>query len=103
MSRVWLVVIIPVLVIVSFVVAVLLFWIFSIIPWWGMISGFFIIAWVVLWGAVIYDLLHRADVSVLQVTVWIGIVVLFPVMGALAYYVTRPAASKIRYRGEQIG
>ena len=102
MSRLWLLVIIPVGIILSWLVAVLLLWFFSIIPWWGMFSVFFVAALVVLWGAVIYDLLHRADVSAWQIALWIAIIVLFPFLGAAAYYVTRPAPSKIRYRGEQI-
>ena len=102
MSRLWLFVIIPVGIILSWLVAVFLLWIFSIIPWWGVFSTFFIIALVVLWVAVIYDLLRRADVAVWQVALWIAAIVLVRFLGALAYYLTRPAPGKIRYRGEQI-
>jgi len=70
------------------------------LPWWGFLSGFFIIGLIVVWCAVIYDLLRRADVPQWQKVVWAVVVVLLPVFGTLAYYLTRPSAENIRYRGE---
>ena len=58
--------------------------------------------WIVLWGAVLYDLFKRADVPPLHVALWLVFVIVLPLIGAAAYYLTRPPASEIRYRGEEI-
>lgn len=77
------------------IVSIALIWT---LPWWGFLSGFLIVGLIVVWCAVIYDLLQRADVSQWQKVVWAVVVVLLPVLGTLAYYLTRPAPEKVRYR-----
>lgn len=72
------------------------------LPWYGLLSGFFIIGLIVLWGAVIYDLLRRADVPRWHIALWAVFLIVLPVISGSAYYITRPAASKIRYKGEQV-
>ena len=83
----------------ALLVSIALVWV---IPWYGLLSGFFIIGLLVLWGAVICDLLRRADVSRWHVALWAVFLVVLPVISGSAYYITRPAASKIRYKGEQV-
>ncbi len=80
-------------------VSIALVWV---IPWYGILSGFFIIGLIVVWGAVIYDLLRRADVPQWHVVLWAIFLIVLPVISGSAYYITRPAASKIRYKGEQV-
>lgn len=80
-------------------VSISLIWV---IPWYGLLSGLFVIGLIVIWGAVIYDLLRRADVRPWQKVLWAVGVVLLPVLGVLAYYSTRPSAAKIRYQGDQL-
>ncbi len=83
----------------ALLVSIALVWV---IPWYRLLSGFFIIGLIGVWGAVIYDLLRRADVSWWHIALWAVFLIVLPVISTIAYYVTRPAASKIRYRGEQV-
>ena len=74
----------------------------AVIPWWGLISGLFLVGAIILWGACFYDLLRRADVYWWHIGLWGVFLIVVPVIGAFAYFFTRPAASKIRYKGEQV-
>ena len=80
-------------------VAIALVWV---IPWYGLMSGFFVIGFIAIWLSVIYDLVRRANMALWAKVVWAVVVVVIPLLGAMAYYFTRPSAAKIRYRGEQI-
>ena len=83
----------------ALLVSIALVWV---IPWYGLLSGFFVIGLIVVWGAVIYDLLRRADVSWWRTALWAVFLIVLPVISAIAYYITRPAASKVSYKGEQV-
>ena len=72
------------------------------LPWWGLLSGFLLVGLIVVWCAVIYDLVQRADVPQWQKVVWAVAVILLPVFGTLAYYLTRPPAEEVRYRGDRL-
>ncbi len=74
----------------------------AVIPWWGLISGLFLVGAIILWGACFYDLFRRTDVSWWLIGLWGVLLIVVPVISAFAYFVTRPAASKIRYKGEQV-
>ena len=72
------------------------------IPWYGLFSGFFVIGLIVVWSAVIYDLLRRADISWWHIALWAVFLIVLPVISTIAYYITRPGGSEIRYKGEQV-
>ena len=80
-------------------VSIALVWV---LPWWGFVSGFFIIGLIAVWLAVVYDLVRRADMAQWTKVIWAIFVVLIPIFGVLAYYLTRPSAAKIRYHGDQL-
>jgi len=80
-------------------VSIALVWV---LPWWGLLSGFFIIGLFAIWLAVFYDLVRRADMAQWTKVIWAIFVVLIPIFGVLAYYLTRPSAAKIRYHGDQL-
>lgn len=84
---------------VALLVGVALVWV---IPWYGLMSGFLIIGLIAIWLAVIYDLVRRADMAQWTKVIWAIFVVLIPIFGVLAYYLTRPSAAKIRYHGDQL-
>lgn len=101
MSRFWWLAV-PVIALATPIVVLLALWLAAVIPWWGLVSGLFVVGLIVLWCAVIYDLFRRADVSGLQIAIWLVVVVVFPLIGTLAYYLMRPSAAAIRYRGEEV-
>jgi len=70
------------------------------IPWYGIMSGFFVIGWIALWCGVVYDLWRRADISILPKVIWGGVVLLLPLIGLVIYYFARPGPADIRYHGE---
>lgn len=82
---------------IALLVSIALVWVW---PWWGLLTGLLVIGLIVVWCAVIYDLVRRADVPQ-WLKVVRAVVVVLPVFGTLAYYLTRPSAEKIRYRGDQ--
>ena len=101
MERFWWL-IIPAVVIgagIALIIAIALVWA---LPWWGFMSAFMIIGFAVLWLGVGYDLFRRADMSLWARVAWAVFVVVLPVFGAIAYYFSRPPATEIRYRGEQV-
>lgn len=101
MSRLWWLAI-PVALVATPVIVLISLFAVAVIPWWGLFSGLFVVGLIILWGAVVYDLFRRADVSGFQIALWLALVVVLPLIGAFAYYATRPPASEIRYRGEQV-
>ncbi len=84
---------------VSLLVAIALVWA---LPWYGLLSGMFVIGLIAIWAGVVYDLVRRADMALWTKVVWAVVVVLIPLLGGLVYYFSRPSAEKIRYRGEQL-
>ena len=84
---------------VVLVVSVALVWV---IPWYGLLSAFFVVGLVALWLAVVYDLVRRADMSLWAKVIWAIVVVMLPLFGLMAYYFSRPSSAEIRYRGEQV-
>jgi len=52
------------------------------------------------WVGAIIDMNKRADMSAMQIVIWIVVIVLFPILGVIAYMVLRPSAEKIRYKGD---
>ena len=73
-----------------------------VIPWWGLMGGLFLVGAMILWGACFYDLLRRADVLWWHIGLGGVFLIVVPVSGPFAYFSTRHAASKIRYKGEQV-
>lgn len=84
---------------IALLVSISLVWV---LPWWELPSGLFVIGLIAVWCAVIYDLVRRANVPRWQKMVWTVSIVLLPVIGTLAYFLTRPSAEKIRYQGDQL-
>ncbi len=101
MSRTWWLAV-AVVFIATPVVVLLAVWLAALIPWWGLVSGLVVVGLIIIWGAAIYDLFRRADVPLGHIPLWLAFILLLPVIGTLAYYLTRPSADKIRYRGEQV-
>ena len=100
MSKLWLLVLIPAALVAAMVVALLVLWLFAVIPWWGLVSGLVVIGFIVLWAAALIDLVRRDDVPLWQIPLWVAAIVLLPVIGALVYLLARPSADQITYRGE---
>ncbi len=84
---------------VVLLVSVALVWV---IPWYGLVSGFFVIGLLAIWLAVVYDLVRRADMALWAKVIWAVIVALIPLFGVLAYYFSRPSAADNRYHGDQL-
>jgi hypothetical protein len=61
-----------------------------------------VVVWIASWVGAIIDMNRRADISTLQIVLWIAAIVLFPILGLIAYLMFRPSADKIRYKGEEI-
>lgn len=61
-----------------------------------------IAVWVATWVGALMDMSRRADMSTAQIVLWVAIIVIFPILGLLAYLIFRPSADKIRYKGETI-
>jgi Phospholipase_D-nuclease N-terminal len=88
-----------------FVVAVVAFLALGIIfslPWWGILSGLFAIGCVVLWVATLVDIWRRADLSMGAAVIWTAAVLIFPLVGTMVYFFTRPASGEVLYRGETV-
>ena len=73
-----------------------------VMPWYGLMSGFIIIGLIAIWLSVVYDLIRRADMPLWQKMLWAMVVVLIPVFGVIAYFLTRPSPTQIRYHGDII-
>lgn len=58
--------------------------------------------WIATWVGAIWDMSRRADMSMIQIVMWVAIIVIFPLVGLLAYMLFRPSPDKIRYKGETI-
>lgn len=101
MQRSWWVIIPAAVVAVgaALLVAIALVWV---LPWYGLLSGMFVIGLIAIWAGVVYDLVRRADMAPWTKVVWAVVVVLIPLLGVLVYYLARPSAADIRYRGEQL-
>ena len=65
------------------------------LPWWGIISGLFAIGCVVLWIATLVDVWRRADLSRATAVIWTLAVLLFPLLGAMVYFFTRPSSGEV--------
>lgn len=65
--------------------------------WWEVFFLVFVaIPLVILWGAVLIDVLRRKDLSGVKIATWIVVLLIFPFIGAIAYFVTRPEAAELR-------
>ena len=64
--------------------------------------GICIVVWIATWIGAIMDMRRRADLTTMQIVMWIVVIVLFPLLGLFAYMLFRPSADKIRYKGEEI-
>jgi hypothetical protein len=88
-----------------FAVSVLAFVALGIIfslPWWGFLSGLFAIGCVVLWIATLVDIWRRSDLSTATAVIWTVGVLIFPLLGTMVYFFTRPASGEVLYRGETV-
>jgi Phospholipase_D-nuclease N-terminal len=72
------------------------------LPWWGILSGLFVIGCVVLWIASLVDIWRRADLSTASAIIWTVAVLIFPLLGTMIYFFTRPASGEVLYRGETV-
>lgn len=101
MERSWWVIIPAAIVAVgiALLLSVALVWV---IPWYGLLSGFFLIGVLAMWGAIFYDMFRRTDVSWLQIALWTVFLFVLPIISVLVYVFSRPDASTIRYKGEQV-
>ena len=61
-----------------------------------------VIAWIATWIYAIVDMFKRKDMKGWQIAMWIAIIVIFPLLGLLAYILFRPPAGEIYYKGEVI-
>jgi hypothetical protein len=68
--------------------------------WLGV--AFMVVGLIVIWVLAIIDMFKRKDLKPWQIGLWIAAVVLFPILGVLAYMLFRPPADSVQYRGEQI-
>jgi hypothetical protein len=68
--------------------------------WLGV--AFMVVGLIVIWVLAIVDMFKRNDLKPWQIGLWIAAVVLFPVIGVLAYVLFRPPAGSVEYRGEEV-
>ena len=61
-----------------------------------------VIAWIATWIYAIVDMFKRKDMKGWQIAMWIAIIVIFPLLGLLAYILFRPPPGEIYYKGEVI-
>ena len=59
-----------------------------------------VIAWIATWIGAIFDMYRRADMTGIQMAIWVVIIVIFPALGLIAYILFRPSADKIRYKND---
>ncbi len=88
-----------------FVVAVAVFLAVGIIvslPWWGILTGFLVIGFVVLWIASLVDIWRRADLSTAAAIIWSAAIIIFPLIGTMVYFFTRPPSGEVLYEGETV-
>ena len=88
-----------------FVVAVAVFLAIGIIaalPWWGILSGFLVIGFVVLWIASLVDIWRRSDLSTVAAIIWSVAIIIFPLVGTMVYFFTRPPSGEVLYEGETV-
>jgi hypothetical protein len=72
------------------------------LPWWNLMVGWMVIGIFILWIATFFDLWRRADISPIAAVIWTIAVILFPVLGTIVYFFTRPPADRITYRGDTV-
>jgi hypothetical protein len=90
---------------IVFVAAVVIFLAIGIIaslPWWGILGGLFAIGCVVLWIGTLFDIWRRSDLSTAAAIIWTFGVLVFPLLGIMIYFFTRPASGEVLYRGETV-
>jgi uncharacterized membrane protein len=61
-----------------------------------------IVIWVATWIGAIIDMSRRKDLKLWQIVAWVAAIVVFPIIGLIAYILFRPAAGSIEYKGEEI-
>ena len=59
-----------------------------------------VVALIATWIAAFVDMSKRKDMSFIQIVLWVAAIVLFPLLGVLAYMLFRPSADKIQYNGD---
>jgi hypothetical protein len=72
------------------------------LPWWGILSGLFVIGCVILWVATLVDVWRRSDLSTGAAIIWTAAVLIFPLVGVMVYFFTRPASGEVLYHGETV-
>ena len=88
-----------------FVVAVAVFFAVGIIvslPWWGILTGFLVIGFIVLWIASLVDIWRRSDLSTAAAIIWSAAIIIFPLIGTMVYFFTRPPSGEVLYQGETV-
>jgi hypothetical protein len=72
------------------------------LPWWGFITGMMVIGAIAIWILTIWDIWRRSDLSPVTAIIWTGAVIIFPLLGTIVYFFTRPPAAEVQYRGETV-
>jgi hypothetical protein len=68
--------------------------------WLGV--AFMVIGLIVMWVMAIVDMWRRKDMSRGKMAIWVVVIILLPVLGTIVYYLARPPATQVEYRGEEI-
>ena len=61
-----------------------------------------VVGLVVIWVLAVIDMFKRKDLKPWQIAMWMLVILIFPILGVLAYAIFRPPADSVQYRGEQI-
>jgi hypothetical protein len=61
-----------------------------------------IIGWIATWIYAVMDMFKRKDLKMWHRIAWMAAIILFPIIGLIAYILVRPPAGEIYYKGETI-
>jgi hypothetical protein len=61
-----------------------------------------IVVWVATWVYAVYDMFKRKDMKGWHIAAWLAAIILFPILGLIAYILFRPPAGQVEYKGETI-
>ena len=61
-----------------------------------------VIAWIATWIYAIVDMFKRKDMKGWHIAAWLAAIIVFPLLGLIAYILFRPPAGEIEYKGETI-
>jgi hypothetical protein len=61
-----------------------------------------IVVWVATWIYAIVDMFKRKDMKGWHIAAWMAAIIIFPLVGLIAYILFRPPAGQIEYKDETI-